>query len=112
MKVFEFAAVRRRCGSAAKKTKRLHWFNFGLLFGSTSLHGGYIGHMCSVGWFTWWIYEECRGSRVGFCTDFFVPVLDFDLFKRLQIAVICVYLRKIYEYETDQMHHRSLDRQA
>lgn len=30
-------------GSGAKKTKRLHWFNFGLHFGLESLHEGLQG---------------------------------------------------------------------
>lgn len=34
------------------------------------------------------------------------------MFKRLHIAVICVSLQKISDYETDQMHHRPLDREA
>lgn len=46
----------------------------------------------SGGWIGW-------GGRL--CADFLVPVLDLYNFKRLQIAVICVYLRKISEYEED-----------
>ena len=40
-----------------------------------------------------------EGSR--FFAAFFLPVLAFIFFKRLQIAVICVYLQKISEYEED-----------
>lgn len=43
MKVFEFVVVKWKWGEWRKKTKRLHWFNFGLIFGLKGLHGGYIG---------------------------------------------------------------------
>ena len=33
--------------------------------------------------------------------DFLMSVSKFNLLKRLQIAVICVYLRKFSEYEKD-----------
>ena len=37
---------------------------------------------------------------VGLIPARFVGGLNFIILKRLQIAVICVYLRKILEYET------------
>ena len=55
--------------------------------------------------FRWW-----DGGFHRPCADFLIPSIKFKLFKRLQIAVICVYLRKISEYEKAQMHHYPLDR--
>lgn len=62
------------------------------------------------------VYYVRSGGRIGegsrLCADFFVPSIELYLFKRLQIAVICVYLRNNTEYETDQSGTRSSDRQA
>lgn len=78
MEVFEFARVTGLSGRAAKKTKRLHCFNFGLIFGSTGLHEGYMGRMVAEGRFTspvpavgWWL-------RVGFAPIFLCRLLKFN----------------------------------
>ena len=78
---------------ARKKTKRLHWFNFGLHSGLISLHEGLHGahHRLAL---------VCMAGRVGriggesASRRFFVGCRKIIYFKRLQIAVICVYLRK------------------
>ena len=96
----------------AKKTKRFHCLNFALHF---------RGRRFTWGWhwpYVWRhrLYITGSGGRtvdfIGFEPIFLMPSIKIKLFKRLQIAVICVYLRKISEYEEDQMHHRPLDREA
>lgn len=66
MEAFEFARVTGLNGRAAKKTKRLHCFNFGLIFGSTSLHEGYMERMVAEGQFTSPVPAVGRWLRVGF----------------------------------------------
>lgn len=101
--------VRGRGGEGAEKTKRLIWFNFGLILGGGGFTSGLHGRLHRDGG----VYmiggvSKTRVRRVdggvgevdgGMWRVGFAPIFLWGLYlcfiKRLHIAVICVYLRKI-----------------
>lgn len=53
-----------------------------------------MGRMVGERRFTSPVPAVGRWLKVGITPIFFVSVRDFEMFKKLQIADICVYLRK------------------
>ena len=70
MKTFESARVTGSDGEEPKKTKRLHCFNFSLIFGSAGLHKGYMEGSVADGWFTQSVAAVRRWLRIGFAPIF------------------------------------------
>lgn len=70
MKGFEIARVTRSWGWAVEKTKRLHCFNFSLIFGSAGLHKGYMEGSVADRWFTQSVAAVERWLRIGFAPIF------------------------------------------
>lgn len=69
--------------------------------GALGLHLVGMGRMDEDRWFTFRVLKVEWQDGIGLLFIFFVSDKN-DLFKRLQIAVICVSLQKKKDYETDQ----------
>lgn len=95
MKTFESARVRELDGRRAKKTKRLHCFNFSLIIGSAGSHQGYMEGSVADGWFTQSVAAVGRWLRIGFAPIFFVPVLIIFIIKKVSNSgYLCNFVEK------------------